>query len=58
MKKILLGVIAAFALTCIAAPAVRAEGEEKAPEAGAKKEKKGKKAKKEKEAAPAGEEKK
>ncbi len=57
MKKILLGLVAAFALTTFAAPA-RAEGEAAGGDKGAeapKKEKKGKKAKKAKEGeAPAG----
>jgi hypothetical protein len=53
MKKIMLGLVAAFALASFAAP-VRAE--EAAPPAtdGAKKEKKAKKADKKGEAAPAG----
>jgi hypothetical protein len=48
MKKILLGLVAAFALAAFTAPA-RAEGDaagEKAPDAAAKKGKKGKKGKK------------
>jgi hypothetical protein len=60
MKKILLGLVAAFALTCIAAPAARAEGEAGGDatktDAPAKKGKKGKKGKKDAEGgeAPAG----
>ena len=51
MKKILLGLVAAFALTCIAAPAARAEGEaggDAAKTDAPAKGKKGKKGKKEK----------
>jgi hypothetical protein len=48
MKKILLGLVAAFALSVVAAPA-RAEGEAAPPADGAKKEKKAKKGKKAKE---------